>query len=41
LIKEGERAWEILDWRERIEKFSGVNPMVTGMSEAEVRRICV
>ena len=41
LIEKGERAWEILDWRERVEKFSGVKPMVRGVSGTEVRRICV
>jgi len=41
LMNENERAWEILDWGERVEKFSGAKPMMKGMSEAEVRRICV
>jgi len=39
LINENEKAWEILDWRERIRNFSGMKPMMKEMSQAEVRRI--
>jgi radical SAM protein with 4Fe4S-binding SPASM domain len=40
LIKENERAWEVRDWKERIENFSGKWPMMKEMSEAEVGGIC-
>lgn len=39
LIKDGERAWEIADWRERLSDFSGMKSMMKEMSLAEVRRI--
>ena len=40
LIKEGERAWEISNWQERIGHFVGMKPMLKQMSEAEVSCIC-
>ena len=39
LINEGEMAWEVRNWRERIKNFSGKKPILT-KKEQEETRIC-